>query len=397
MTQSPGGDNTSSNPTRRFDEPAQDNEEKQRYKFEREELRNLCQAARRIVYPEIKMNQHHNAEYSPSQILDVLTHAALTNDYTTNGSKTYGILGGDSPHPNSILYRVRKLELQEILNQFNSAVECTIREVRKRGMLRGRIDLAIDTTEWLYYGDENDPMVVKTRHRNGTNKAYRFATVNILINGERFTLKAIPMTQFTPREKILGELLDYAEKIVRIGIIYVDRAFFTVDCIRILQEKNVKFLMPAIKNKRVKGEMMSGVPRIVDFEYGVNRKDSVKFKLVVVEDEEKTSRAFATNLQVETVRAQELFELYSKRWGIETSYRVKSCLRPKTTSKNYEVRLFYFMFSVCLYNLWVLVNLLAGTRIGKDFGGLLVTAKMFCAAMCFPASAGEEGRDRPPD
>lgn len=47
----------------------------------------------------------------------------------------------------------------------------------------------------MYYGDENDPMVARPRYRNGTNNAYRLATINVLIKGERFTLKSLLMTQ----------------------------------------------------------------------------------------------------------------------------------------------------------------------------------------------------------
>lgn len=239
-----GGDNTSSNPTRGLGEPAQKTRKLQEYKFEpktREGLRKLCRTARRVVYPEIEMKQHHNVEYSRSKILDVLTHAALTDDFATNGSKTYGILNENSPHYNSVLYRVRKLEVEEILNQFNSAVERTMLEAKKRGMLRGKIDLAVDFTEWMYYGDENDPMVVRTKHKDGTDKAYRFATVNVLIDGERFTLRAVPVSPFDNKEEILGDLLDYASEIVDIGTVHLDRGFFTVNCIQTLKDSGVNF------------------------------------------------------------------------------------------------------------------------------------------------------------
>jgi len=75
--------------------------------------------------------------------------------------------------------------------------------------------------------------------------------------------------------------------------------------------------------------------------------------------------------------AKNLCNSYSRRWGIETSYRVKDNLRPKTTSKNYVVRLFYFLFSVCLYNLWILANVFIGVVIGRMLKKPLITAKMF--------------------
>jgi len=182
--------------------------------------------------------------------------------------------------------------------------------------------------------------------------------------------------------------LDYADEIVEIGNVYLDRGFFTTDCVRVLKDAKVDFLMPATKSKRVKEEAEKSAPRIVDFEYGVNRSDPVTFSLVIVEDEEGANRTFATNLPVSKDSAEQLFELYSNRWGIETSYRVKKSFRPKTTSKNYGVRLFYFLFSVCMYNLWILLNFLAGTRTGADFEEIQVTAKLFCEIMSLPPPEG---------
>jgi putative transposase len=71
--------------------------------------------------------------------------------------------------------------------------------------------------------------------------------------------------------------------------------------------------------------------------------------------------------------------LYSKRWGIETSYRVKKhSFRAKTTSKNYYIRLFYFLFSVLMYNLWILCDILIWLHlfgfIGEDHK---ITSKFF--------------------
>ena len=86
------------------------------------------------------------------------------------------------------------------------------------------------------------------------------------------------------------------------------------------------------------------------------------FNVVVVDDEFGNKRAFATNIEFnenDVDLAQRLFLLYGKRWGIETSYKVKKhSFLPKTTSKNYLIRIFYFLFSVLLYNLWLLADIL---------------------------------------
>lgn len=56
---------------------------------------------------------------------------------------------------------------------------------------------------------------------------------------------------------------------------------------------------------------------------------------------------------------------------------MKNLFRAKTTSKRYVVRLFYFSFSVCLYNLWILANIFVGVIYSQAPEKLLITAKVF--------------------
>ena len=108
----------------------------------------------------------------------------------------------------------------------------------------------------------------------------------------------------------------------------------------------------------------------------------VKFNMVIVNDEEGNKRAFATNEEFDendVNLAERLFILYGKRWGIETSYKVKKqSFLAKTTSKNYLIRIFYFLFSVLMYNLWLLADILIWLSL---FGFVkedhLITSKYF--------------------
>jgi putative transposase len=141
--------------------------------------------------------------------------------------------------------------------------------------------------------------------------------------------------------------------------------------------------MPATKISTVQNvlEIVSAPSVITDF-----KMKDITFNLIMVEDElgngQKVKRAFATNEDYnenDLDLAERLFDLYGRRWGIETSYRVKKhSYLPKTTSKNYLVRLFYFMFSVLLYNLWILADILIWLHLyGVVKMDHLVTSKLF--------------------
>ena len=82
--------------------------------------------------------------------------------------------------------------------------------------------------------------------------------------------------------------------------------------------------------------------------------------------------------------ADKVFRQYGKRWGIETSYRVKKySFRSKTTSKNYFIRFFYFMFSAIMYNLWILVDIiLALFLFGSKQTKRVITSKLFETIFC---------------
>lgn len=85
---------------------------------------------------------------------------------------------------------------------------------------------------------------------------------------------------------------------------------------------------------------------------------------------------FITSLDIDEKSAKQYGELFRRRWGIETSYRVEGDFKPKTTSKNPVVRLYYFFFSVCVYNIWVIVNMILSLVLGIIADKPLITAKM---------------------
>ncbi|MHB8566711.1 MAG: hypothetical protein ACYC7D_08145 [Nitrososphaerales archaeon] len=84
------------------------------------------------------------------------------------------------------------------------------------------------------------------------------------------------------------------------------------------------------------------------------KSEQATFEVVVAYDKSKDYKyLFATNLPY---RAEAVLRLFKNRWGIETSYRMSNQFLMKTTSRNYVVRLFYYLFACLVYNAWVMYN-----------------------------------------
>jgi len=124
--------------------------------------------------------------------------------------------------------------------------------------------------------------------------------------------------------------------------------------------------MPAVRNSRIKDEISETENQSFQRHTMQNsRRETTTLKLVIkASPHDDNLKPFATNFNKLEYLTHDLFDLYGSRWDIESGYRVqKQNFYPKTTSKDYNVRLFYFLFSQLLYNTWTLTNTAVSLRL----------------------------------
>ncbi|MCX6671717.1 MAG: hypothetical protein NTX92_07340 [Euryarchaeota archaeon] len=372
-----------------FQSEKAEKETKERNQFyqKNDKTKEICRLFKKRFAPFINLNLKNNTLYKKNQFINLLIHMGMTKDFAENGSKTYKELHGfNNPDADTLLYHLKNYtNTKDLHRMFTTLFEIVWEMTRKINLfdIRKHYNVAIDFTEWYFYGDRGASMVVGKEPERGTSKCYKFATINIVESGKRFTLLALPVGPFDTKEEVLRKLLGYVLERMKIRRVYVDRGFCDSYSIKVFNSLHLKYLMPCSQYSTVRDILkITSAPSIItDFEM----KD-ITFNLVIVEDEDNNGdivkRAFATNEKFEendVSLAERLFLLYGKRWGIETSYRVKKhSYLPKTTSKNYLIRLFYFMFSVLLYNLWILADILIWLALfGTVKEDHLITSKYF--------------------
>lgn len=361
--------------------------ERNRYLQKNNKTKEICRLFKRRVAPFINFNLNANTTYKKNQFINLLIHMGMTRDFAENGSKTNKELRGlDNPSADTLLYHLKQYKnYKDIHRMFTTLFEIIWEMTRTANFFdkRKSYDVAVDYTEWYYYGNRSTPMVVGKKPERGTSKCFRFATINIVEPGKRFTILALPVGPFDDKNKILEQLLRYTLERIRINRIYVDRGFFDSASIKLFHRFHVTYLMPCTHISTVKHLIdISPAPVVItDFIMA-----DTKFNLVILQEKNEYGQilkyAFATNEmydEKDVNLTERLFFLYSKRWGIESSYRVKKqSFLAKTTSKNYFIRLFYFMFSVLLYNLWILADILVWFALfGTVKDNHLLTSKYF--------------------
>ena len=339
------------------------------------------------VFPEIDLYISDKAKYAKEEFLLLLAYIAYNNMCANGG---YQLMREEErfkdiiPHARTLLGKLAKMEHRELMEMYKDAFDVIFRIAKSRGLMPNRYaDLAIDNNDTIYYGDTNTTMVIDGKPENGRTGRMRQTTIKIVEKYGDFTLLAIPIDFYNRNNKaVIRELVEYAKQRVRPRYIYADKGFSGEGYISVFEEMSVKYLIPYPKNKKIERIISQrGAPAV--FQITVGRK---KTKLTIV-----TRRAdngdivcFVSNIEPLLLYTADLFSLYKKRWSIETGYRVQKWeFRPKTTSRKRIIRNFYFMFSMLLYNLWVILNAFISQReFNEQVGYRIMTAQLFMRKLC---------------
>src|SRR3989344_7742301 len=95
-------------------------------------------------------------------------------------------------------------------------------------------------------------MVKGTKRKAGTNFAMQYLTASIVEEGVRFNLLCFPISSTTLIDRKVKQIINEIEKIVSIKLFYLDRGFASRGYSRIIKSLGYKFIMPIIKNPKLK-------------------------------------------------------------------------------------------------------------------------------------------------
>jgi IS4 transposase len=238
------------------------------------------------------------------------------------------------------------------------------------------------------WGEEED-YIYRSEAKSGTNSFYAYATVYVLTRNKRVTLAIRGVRWYDTSVAIITYLLAEISSLnIDIKSFYLDRGFFNVPVIRWLKALKIRFIMPAIRRGKKKGikQFLKGKSSYrTTYTMSRGKDDDVTFDLWIIckyrKGKGKGKRKkhgieyFAYVVYDVKINLTYVHEDYRKRFGIESSYRLKNLCRIKTNNKKPALRLLFVGISFLLVNIWVYLLWFKVSRARK--GRRLVYSNLF--------------------
>lgn len=230
------------------------------------------------------------------------------------------------------------------------------------------VRLAIDYHRIAYYGRPNRD-TTRAKQTAGTHTFHTYATACVVGGPNRYTLGLTAVGEKEPFTAVLTRLLDQvAAAGVTARVALLDKAFFSIAVMHLLQSRDLPFVIPApIRGRKprvgVRAVGLRAVRRRNAGRYAYTHEDrgaSVRVSVAVAHKSyrhKRTGRRCNKKLLYATWRVRggpvPIRDLYRRRFGVESSYRQLGQVRPRTSTTGGVVRLLWVAVGLILRNAWV--------------------------------------------
>jgi hypothetical protein len=306
---------------------------------------------------EFGINIAGNGNINPEEIHEVLVGA--TADGTS--ISTLCERSKDSYSANDILYHLRNnLDLDTVSTVGNDLLQKHTVE-----MLPEQVEIVVDFHLRPYYGDKDETDgLYHSEAKRGTTAFHAYATLYARVKNKRYTLAVRRLADGDTASDALAEFLGLLGNFdFRVKAVYVDREFYDGKCLTLMQAHNYAYVMPIIKwGKYIRRELSKGWSREIEHDLTTecgNHEWAVEFP-VMIDCTYKQGRygekgvarhGYAVDAPfIDTPRQAR--EHYSKRFGIESTYRLSESSLISTTSKDRVRRLLFVVISLLMQNVW---------------------------------------------
>ena len=297
-----------------------------------------------------------NGSLTSEDIIRTVVSLAVDKNSVHSVSKQYSAVACET----SLRYHLKKLNMDELIRSNEKILLQNPLKTLKTGKC---YEFAVDLTNDPYYGKtdlSNEKYVIRSQAKKSTNSFYSYISLYITNKNERFTVSVLPVEKDKTMVEYLSYFVDLINKLnFKIKVLCLDRGFYSIDVFEFLQNNNVPHIVPVIKRGKQIKKILNGNKARREQYVMKNSKKNILLDIVI---DVKYLKGKRGKKGLETLgfvvfgvkwSPRKVSTVYRRRFAIESSYRMRNVVKPKTSSKNADIRYFYTLISFLLKNIWL--------------------------------------------
>ena len=227
-----------------------------------------------------------------------------------------------------------------------------------------------------------------------------YMTAQILIAGERITIAVVSFKKGMGNHEAVRLLLEEIRRYAPdLEFVLADKEFCNTQVINEIKAAGMKYLMAHPHSKKTDAVA-------TDLERGGRRRIAVSSVMKSKGTRETAEYDLVGTLSRKArdgkwkpeggLREKYVFyatsnprmdvSLYASRWGIETGYRMDESIRARTASRSHGVRVFFFLFTLAVHNMHVVMNAVHTGNGAHRYQTLQTVVQTLCDEACIIVS-----------
>src|SRR4030042_1386395 len=198
-----------------------------------------------------------NCTYTPKRISSILLFAVSEDTYVEYAAEHLQTKKDDVSSSDAVFYHLNKLTSNTVYSTFKQINTSLLSQAHHQGVFKHPIHCGLDIHKIPWYGETRDIHVLGMERIRGTNFGHGYASIECVNARERFTLAALPLTQFTTKKQIITSLVQETINHADLSLLFLDREFFDVESLTTLMSIPLCYVIPADHNTVVKKIILS--------------------------------------------------------------------------------------------------------------------------------------------
>ncbi len=228
-------------------------------------------------------------------------------------------------------------------------------------------EVGLDLTDIPYHGEpaQIPEELRRGPAKSGTTHFHSYATLAIVHNNQRYEVALTFVWADEPMEQVVDRLLDQARHLgLRLRRAYLDKGFCRRAVFALLRQRRLPYLIPIPVKGKSGGirQLFTGRKSYrTTYTFNAGKKTAYTTDVIVIRRYSKGrygrhgSEWFVyAAYGMERIPLPQIFDLYRRRFGMESGYRQLHQVRARTTSPNPTWRLLLVGLGFLLYNVYIL-------------------------------------------